>query len=178
MNRSRKSALTLGAVALVCVLPVAASYLAYYFWPPRAQVNYGELIEPVTLPDGIATLVPEVRGRWTLVYASEGRCEEACAQALYYMRQVRTAQAEHMDRVERLWLRGVGDGAPDAALLAAHPGLRVTSVARAALHALPATGQVMLLDPLGKLMMRFPSDPDPKRMIRDLARLLKYSRLG
>jgi hypothetical protein len=35
---------------------------------------------------------------------------------------------------------------------------------------------VYLVDSQGFLMMRFPRDPDPSRMIRDLQRLLKYAR--
>jgi hypothetical protein len=35
-----------------------------------------------------------------------------------------------------------------------------------------------VVDPLGNLMMRFPRDPDPSRMLKDLQRLLKTSRLG
>ena len=37
---------------------------------------------------------------------------------------------------------------------------------------------IYLIDPLGNLMMRFPRDADPSRMIKDLQRLLKYSRIG
>jgi hypothetical protein len=35
-----------------------------------------------------------------------------------------------------------------------------------------------LIDPQGHFMMRFPSDPDIKKMYKDLARLLKVSRTG
>lgn len=35
-----------------------------------------------------------------------------------------------------------------------------------------------LVDPLGNLMMRFPQDPDPAKMKKDLIRLLKASRIG
>ena len=37
---------------------------------------------------------------------------------------------------------------------------------------------IYLVDPLGNLMLRFPRDPDPSRMIKDLQRLLRYSRIG
>jgi hypothetical protein len=37
---------------------------------------------------------------------------------------------------------------------------------------------VFLVDPLGNLMMRFPKDPDPNRMKKDLIHLLKVSRIG
>jgi hypothetical protein len=35
-----------------------------------------------------------------------------------------------------------------------------------------------VFDPLGNLMMRYPRDPDPRLMIKDLARLLKASQIG
>jgi hypothetical protein len=38
--------------------------------------------------------------------------------------------------------------------------------------------RIYLVDPLGNLMMRFPAEPDPSRIIRDLQRLLKYSGFG
>jgi hypothetical protein len=37
---------------------------------------------------------------------------------------------------------------------------------------------VYLVDPLGNLMMRFPQDPDPMRVIKDLQRLLRASQFG
>jgi len=36
---------TLLMLALVCAAPVAASYVAYYWFRPPGQVNYGELLE-------------------------------------------------------------------------------------------------------------------------------------
>jgi len=36
----------------------------------------------------------------------------------------------------------------------------------------------MTIDPLGNLILRFPPNPDPKRMLKDLERLLKASRVG
>jgi hypothetical protein len=35
-----------------------------------------------------------------------------------------------------------------------------------------------MIDPLGNLMMRFPDNPDPSSMKKDLNRLLKASRIG
>ncbi len=37
---------------------------------------------------------------------------------------------------------------------------------------------LFLVDPLGNLMMRFPKEPDPKKMSSDLKKLLKYSHIG
>ena len=35
-----------------------------------------------------------------------------------------------------------------------------------------------MVDPLGNLMMRFEADGDPARIRKDIARLLKASRIG
>jgi hypothetical protein len=98
------------------------------------------------------------------------------------MRQVRLAQGKEMNRLERVWL--IDDGAkPDPAVLQAHTGLWVAlGTEQAIAAALPAERSsrehIYLIDPLGNLMLRFPRDAEPKPMIRDLVRLLKYSRSG
>jgi hypothetical protein len=110
---------------------------------------------------------------------SPAACDEACQQALYFTRQVRTAQAKESTRVARVWLLS-DDGAPDAELLAKHPELLVARADRKWLEQLDGTAvaQVWLADPRGQVMMRYPTELDPKGMIKDLARLLKYSQVG
>lgn len=178
----RKSRRTLLLILLVAVAPVLGAYIAFYFWKPAAGANYGELIRPAAqvdwqtlrgLQDAPLDATP-LRGRWVLAYVGGQSCDAACEQALYLTRQVRTAQAKEVERVVRVWL--LPDGAsPAEALLAQHPGL-ILAKANAALA--PEIGRVVLIDPQGNLMMRFPAQLDPKGMIGDLKRLLKYSRLG
>jgi hypothetical protein len=55
-----------------------------------------------------------------------------------------------------------------------HAGALATRFAAAG----AVTDHIYVLDPLGNLMMRYPRDPDPKRMIEDLQRLLRTSRFG
>ena len=44
---------------------------------------------------------------------------------------------------------------------------------------LPRDGtEILLIDPLGNLMMRFPLSDDPKGMLEDIKKLLKLSRIG
>jgi hypothetical protein len=35
-----------------------------------------------------------------------------------------------------------------------------------------------MIDPKGRLMMRWPQNPDPERMIKDIKQLLKASQIG
>ena len=60
--------------------------------------------------------------------------------------------------------------------------MRIAAVSEAPAAGFPVSGSVRdhiyLIDPIGNVMMRFPRDPDPSRMLKDLTRLLKYSRFG
>lgn len=168
------------------VLPVAASYLAYYIWQPSGRKNYGELVRQVEINlagtdlGGRPWAVPRLKGKWVMVYVGSGACAKPCEELLYFMRQTRTAQGKEMDRVERLWV--LGDAVvPSASLQKAHPGLLYLKpdTAPAALFAGSDSGaHLYMIDPLGHLMMRWPPNPDPRRMIKDIKHLLKASQIG
>ena len=165
---------TLILLALVCIAPVIAGYVAFYFWTPSSGTNYGELLKPAPWkPEGLSSAeTAPLQGRWVMAFAAPASCDKSCRDNLWIMRQVRTAQGKEMDRVERVWLVTDG-GRPDATLLAEHPGLRVVEARTPALE----PGRIQLVDPRGNLMMRYPAEPEPKRMIKDFERILKYSRI-
>jgi hypothetical protein len=174
VKRGRLKLVLLGAFF---ILPALASWLVWRFeLVPGGTGNYGTLLPPRPLA---MAPVAALKGRWVLVQFDAGACDAGCERKLYVMRQIRRAQGKHMQRVERLWL--LTDAArPRAELLAAIEG---TAIAPAPAGAdFPAersvTDHIYLVDPLGNLMMRFPRDPDPARMIKDLQRLLKVSGFG
>jgi cytochrome oxidase Cu insertion factor (SCO1/SenC/PrrC family) len=181
MNRI-KLLLLIGLFAL----PVAASYLAYYVWQPTARKNYGELIKQVDVRltgvglDGRPGDVAGLKGKWVLVYVGSGQCPKTCQDLLYYMRQTRTAQGKEMDRVERLWLL-TDEVAPTPELQAYHAGLHYLKSAASPVGQFVGSetgGYLYMIDPLGHLMMRWPQNPDPRRMIKDISLLLKASQIG
>ena len=82
----------------------------------------------------------------------------------------------------RVWLQ-TGDAPwPARELLDLHPGLVIAKAAPAAWSALQAGSarpeDIYLVDPLGNLVLRFPVNPDIKRMAKDLERVLRASRIG
>jgi cytochrome oxidase Cu insertion factor (SCO1/SenC/PrrC family) len=185
-SRGRRTLLLL---ALVCTAPVVASYVAYYWFPPAGRVNYGVLLDarPITdiagtLPDGARFQLSDYRGRWVFLVAESGACEEACQRTLYATRQARTIQGREQDRVVRIWLQATGAPAVAPQLLAQHPGLvvaRIDANQWAGLRAFIDPPQdIYLIDPLGNVVLRYPVDPDIKRMAKDLERLLRASRIG
>ena len=58
------------------------------------------------------------------------------------------------------------------------PEAEVARIFGAATRTGNAVDHIFLVDPLGNLMMRFPREPDPSRVRKDLERLLRYSRGG
>lgn len=173
----------------VFMVPVVAAYLAYFGWRPVGHTNYGALLRVAPLQqtagkmlDGKLFNLDALQGKWVMVHVGAASCDAACTQQLYLMRQIRIAQGKEQSRIERLWVV-TDNGNPDAALLQAHPGLSVWRPIDARFTAqFPAAhnpaGHIYLVDPLGNLMLRFPAQPDAKRVMKDLKLLLKASQIG
>ena len=159
---------------IACAAPFILGWAAWYFkWGTGAPGNYGELLPPRPIA---GAPFEDLRGKWVLVNFDSAACDAYCEKKLYFMRQVRTAQGKDQARVERLWI--ITDaGKPRPELLAAIEGTRISRVKPDAFPGEPVD-HIYVLDPLGNLMMRFPRDPDPSRMLKDLQRLLKYSQVG
>lgn len=178
-EQARRARLKLAALALFFAAPPLLAWLAYHLeWAPGTRSNYGELITP---PRPLAeAALAELRGKWVLVSFDAGACDDYCQKKLYFMRQLRRAQGKDQERVARLWLLTDG-GRPAPGLLAAFEGTRVEPAGALAAR-FPASGaltdHLYIVDPLGNLMMRYPRDPDPSRMLKDLQRLLKVSGIG
>lgn len=176
----------------VCAAPVVASYVMYYGVRPEGRTNYGSLIQPAkalpgaqALPlsrlDGQVVSPERLKQQWLLVVVAPSSCDAACERGLYLQRQVREMMGRDKDRIDRVWL--VTDQAPLAPALRA--GLQGATVLRTDPSALaawlaPEPGRTLgehiyLVDPRGDWMMRWPAQPDPARMKKDLLRLLKAS---
>ena len=163
-------------IGLVCAAPLVLGTLAWHFkWGVGSQANYGELLQPRPLA---GAPFDRLRGRWLLVAFDAAACDAWCEKKLYYLRQLRRAQGKDMEKVERVWFLTDG-GQPRAELAQAFEGT-IVERAGASSQAFPGNlaDHIYLVDPLGNLMMRYPRDADPSRMLKDLQRLLKVARTG
>ena len=190
-------------LALLFLMPVLVAYLmhmrAEHGWRPAGTTNKGVLIQPplpLDLPAGLVSATEKpvsqdfLGGKWTLVYIGDAACGEVCRNRLYQMRQVRLAQGENLRRVQRLFLMtGASDAAeltkiladyPDMAAALLSPNQAATIAPMFSVEGIPMqdADNLYLVDPLGNLMMYYSPDADPRGMIQDLQRLLKYSHTG
>jgi hypothetical protein len=181
------------AVLAVCAAPVLASYFTYYVIKPTTHNNYGTLVDPRSYPipplasttlDGRPEGLDKYKGKWIMLKVGGGECAQACQKQLFTMRQERLMQGKEMDRIERVWL--VTDREPlETVLIREYDGMHMLHADPAAVAKwLPvdpgtkAEDHIYLIDPLGNLMMRFPADPDPRKMYKDVNKLLKASSIG
>ena len=198
-----RSRTTLILMLLVFTAPVILAWLVFFVFPeyqPTGTMNHGQLVTPVrplsgfSLNDGKGGAIDHnaLKGKWTYVYLADGACGQSCVQQLYKIRQVRLTQGKNIDRLQRLFLWNA-DGVSEAQRteLAAHfPGLIIAQLDQGQSSGLVeifalgddiaplSAGRIYLVDPLGNLMMSYEADAEPRGIIKDLERLLKYTGLG
>jgi hypothetical protein len=180
-------------VLFVCASPLIFSYLTYYIIKPTGRNNYGALIDPRQYPipplnavelDGKPASLDAYKGKWIMLQAAPGDCQQACKDQLVAMRQLRLMQGKDMERIERVWLI-TDDSALDIMLMKVVDGTHFLRAKPDVVKAwLPveqggnAADHLYLIDPLGNLMMRFPKDADPQKVKKDMGKLLKASAIG
>lgn len=139
-------------------------------------------------------------GYWLMVVAAPAACDALCQHLLYELRQFDLAAGDERYRVARVWLvtdagpvnPGVLAPAAGTMILRADPaelarwlplaprqgvGAQAPAASGAAAATAAATppleGPIWLIDPLGNLMMRFPTNPDPMATLSVLNKLLR-----
>ena len=175
-------------ILALCAMPFITAWIGYVVGPrPSSLTNYGDLIEARPLPDPVLQTLDgkpfrlsQLRGKWVLVQLDSSGCAAQCRKKLLYMRQLRLSQGKDSERIERAWLL-TDDGMPDATLLHEYEGTQVArgrEIAAQFPAARSAVDHIYIIDPLGNLILRFPADPEPRGMVKDMARLLRASRIG
>ncbi len=180
-------------VLAVCAAPMIASYVTYYVIKPESRTNYGALIDPRAHPiprldtatlDGKSITLDAYKGKWVMLHVDASGCQKECKKKMHDMRQLRLAQGKDMSRVERVWL--ITDQQPvETVLMREYDGVHMLRAKPELVKAwLPVESDaavndhIYMIDPLGNLMMRFPKNANPNKIKKDLARLLKASRIG
>ena len=194
--RRRRGRIQFVLLAILFLGPLAVAWIMYFDpggWRPAGAVNHGILVDPpVPLPNvRIADEGPDgsdgdLRGRWTMLYLDGGQCSDRCMQALDLSARTRLALGRRLARVQRVYIAEGPEMVTE--LPDSQADLMIASASRpdlsdlvAALPAdLPRDGsEILLVDPLGNLMMRFPvNNDDPKGMLEDIKKLLRLSRIG
>jgi hypothetical protein len=201
ISRKGRQRLIILALALIFSLPFSASWIIYNFTDigkGEVEGSYGQLIVPPVPMSNIRLQEPaaggagrDLHGKWNLLYITQAGCEPDCRDKLQQMSALRIALVKDTARLQLLLGTTESGSAGELHEFLAHYSEKRILLFPYINHAVkedtgtgPAatprfeSGKLYLIDPLGNLMMSYPANSDPDGILRDLKRLLRYSRIG
>lgn len=197
INQQKKNQRTIIILALMTIIPFS---IAWYlttdpnFWP--GATNNGELIRPVVTTEraeltGIdsfsAEHIKELEGHWVILNIIPTKvCHQLCADAIHASKQLRLMLNKDLTRVRRAVIVMQGEQEEsfqswweaDDRLLKVKPDTALAEKIKQQMHGKLEDGVLILMDPLGNLMMQYPSGFDPYAVKHDLKKLLRISQIG
>jgi hypothetical protein len=190
MPSRRQKTLVFSAMSLIFFGPLILAYYSYFSGAGFVSLHkeHGQLLRPVLQISDLHFLgedkqnFPEKAWRhfWSILYVSnQPQCDKHCMHSLFVMRQVRLRLGEKQTRVKRLILSQAMPSDLNQVLHTHFEGTKRVYMAKETFEKtfLGKEG-LYLVDPLGNLMMRYPSNVGPKPLYEDLKHLLKISQIG
>lgn len=197
MTPVAKTRLSLVGIVLIFTLPV---FTAWVIRDDPALLgmsetkNYGQLLEPA-VPVSLAEYVSsdlsiglrDMPGRWVMLHLdTDGRCDLPCETSLQDMQQVHILLNKDVQRLQRkLIVLGRLDADRQTQLREHDPALQILNWDESQMLRLSERlklpfedGMILMMDPLGNIMMRYPRDFDPYGVQSDLRLLFKASQVG
>tara|TARA_B100000941_G_scaffold231740_1_gene174160 strand:+ start:3214 stop:3795 length:582 start_codon:yes stop_codon:yes gene_type:complete len=161
---------------------------------PKATVNYGKMIEP---PVDLGSLelelnyqplnIDSMERKWMIIHFLDDRCNEDCLEAFYFSRQINTAIGREKDRVKRFYVASSKTQEKVKKLFQSETNLTAISamnlnllrqkMTEAGINPFIQPG-FLLADPLGNIILSYQGDIDPKKILSDIKKLLRASKIG
>jgi len=186
MSPQTKNRLTLIGLFLLFFTPVCLAVLmnsTFFQFKPNSTRNYGELLKPVVtvaLPYvGFEQSAP--KNAWWLIYANAGACTGACARDIKTLHQLHVAVGRDFDRIGVRFFPTspeLSEALPPDVIRDMPPTTALKIAMAQAIPSVNQNGWLVLMDPLGNILMRYPPGFDATGVRKDLHILLKFSPLG
>ena len=178
------------ALLALCLAPPLLAMVLLYFAPPgiMGDSSHGTLIDStdalpdIALGDPRGQVHGHLHGKWSLLYLGAPHCADPCQGELHRMRAAWLSLGSRAQRVQRIYIlpAGAPAGRELMELLRGLPGhlLWRLPAANPRITSLFQDATLVLLDPNGLPVIRYPADIRPVDIARDLKRLLRASRIG
>ena len=181
-------------IVFIFALPFFISYMImddYTLDKKWNKTNYGELIEPVISITNIPITnvnndlknTSLLNGKWILIYQPHNTCMEQCLNEIYLLRQVHTALGKDADRLTRLLLSNKNtDNNLLTQVKKSYPNFIIVNKKPDALHGLikkiSSSSPLFLVDPLGNVILKYEDNFEGKKLLKDIKKLFRLSRVG
>ena len=192
-NRGFYIALT---IFLIPILVITLSTAWYYLgFGPKTKVNYGDLLEP-TLYLGELDLeldyqyldIDSMERKWMLITFIKDKCDEACLETIYIARQVNVLLAREQGRFKRYVASPENElSLLKSSLSSNYENLNFITINNLSLLEEKFEGSqinlfeapnLFVADPLGNVILHYSGNIDGKKLLADLKKLLKASKIG
>ena len=169
---------------VVFIAPILAAYALNVWWPhwrPFGGVNHGEIIEPAwrvelaTMDQGAAD---RAGGRWILLHLAPSQCDDDCEALLALTRRVHISLGKDHDRVVRMLIHRADFPVDKVRSVDADMILVPASAAWFDRFTRDRPVRLLVVDPQGHAVLQYRGDLQGKGLARDLARVLKISKIG
>tara|TARA_B100000809_G_scaffold125288_1_gene123551 strand:- start:118 stop:726 length:609 start_codon:yes stop_codon:yes gene_type:complete len=198
-NPNKKNKIIIAAIIIVFTGPLILSWFIFNhtdFLEARGTSNYGQIITPPILLEDFSLVDPTnlerkntLYGKWSMIFVAES-CDEICMENVYRMRQIHMGIGKHSLRVQKVLFLTNQHPSELSKLFINYAGQQVINTDSVDLDTLldkfrsekvinpTKAGHIYISDPLGNLMMSYPSGINPKGILKDLKKLLRASRIG
>jgi hypothetical protein len=161
-------------------------------------INYGDLIKPpwtisnAMLLDAVSGDARRpLYGKWNLLYFLADKCSSKCQEDITKLQELRVATGDNADRIEIVLLatdktmptlpdKSINESFWINVLILMRPDIQPIEEndgeTRVSLSSMKQG--IYLIDPIGNIMMKYNFDSDAAGILRDIKRLLRFSRIG
>tara|TARA_B100000927_G_scaffold175848_1_gene141684 strand:+ start:65 stop:637 length:573 start_codon:yes stop_codon:yes gene_type:complete len=180
-------------IVLIFMIPFAVSYYLskdYLAGGKLETSNYGEFISPIiNLADtefvnhrDELVKTDTILGKWSLIYRVNMNCSSDCTDEIYLLRQVNIALGKDMNRVQRLVALSSDEQKFIDQLIENYPNLIIANNNDSSFSKMISKindNKILLLtDPLGNVILGYEKDFNGKKLLKDIKKLLKLSKIG
>jgi len=189
------SQLKLLFIFIIFTFPFMISYFLlndYNSGQDLTTTNYGKFIDPpINIISINTSLIIKKENsenifnrKWTLIQFEHDICSKRCFDARFLLKQINIALGKDMNRVQRVFLSYNKIKSKDVSEMTDnYPNLILIDNEPRDLHIIinkisNNQSMVLLVDPLGNVILAYRNDFNGKKLLKDLKKLLKLSRIG
>ena len=181
-------------IVFIFTVPFVISYYLskdYHAGRELQTSNYGSFINPIvelsqsTFDDysGENFNVNQHLTKWSLIYRMPKNCSQMCSDEIYLIRQVNIALGKDMNRLERVIVlnQTIPSSEIDDLVIKYPKAIVVKNNSSTFINEInKITDRYVLLltDPLGNVILGYDEGFEGKKLLKDIKKLLKLSKIG
>ena len=181
-------------IVFIFTVPFVISYYLskdYHAGGELQTSNYGSFINPIvelsqsTFDDyrGETLNVDRYLTKWSLIYRMPKNCSQRCSDEIYLIRQVNIALGKDMNRLERVIVLNQTTSSSEVDdIVIKYPKAIVvknnSSTFINEINKITDRYVLLLTDPLGNVILGYDEGFEGKKLLKDIKKLLKLSKIG